>query len=185
MKLRKLLAPICVLLVAVITTTVFTLALLSNTTPGITNKFKDGSVGCEVVEDITTTPGVKANVKLKNTGTNDAFMRACVVVNWVDAKGNVYKETPKAGVDYTVTTPTTFGFITDGNMYYCKTAVKPGETTPILFTAIKPVEGKAPDGYVLSVDILSSSMQSAPASAVQNAWGVTVSGNAITKGASN
>ena len=41
-------------------------------------------------------------------------------------------------------------------------------------SAITPVDGRTPDGFVLSVEIVASAVQSSPAQAVKDAWGVDV-----------
>lgn len=178
---KKLFALICVVLAAVLIGAAVTAALLVNNSNGIRNTFVGGTVGCVIEEDITTTPGVKANVKLKNDGTFASYLRACLVVNWIDEDGNFYPETPEAGVDYTVETPSPFGFVADGNFYYCKETVAPGETSPVLFTEISPIEGRTPAGYTLSVEILGSAIQSSFDAAVENAWGVTVRDGTIIR----
>lgn len=172
-KNKKLFALISVIVIIASIGGAVTVAYLFDKSNGITNTFVNGKVGCEVEENITA-PGVKQDVMLKNTGNADAYMRAYVVVNWIDKDGNVYVRAPRPGVDYVVNTPANYGFIADGNAYYCKEPVKAGEKSPVLFTSIAEVSGKAPEGYVLSVEILGSAIQSAPASAVKDAWGVKV-----------
>lgn len=150
-----------------------TVAYLFTNTDALTNTFNPAKVTTEITEDFDK--NVKDNVKVKNTGDIDAYIRAAVVVTWQDVNGNVHPTAPVADADYTVNYPTNTGWVkhTDG-FYYCTTAVKPNATTGILLTNCKPVEGKAPEGYHLSVEILASAIQSEPASAVQEAWNVTV-----------
>ena len=176
---KKLLVPICCVLIVLLVGALVTIAFMKNDSNTVTNNFIGSTVGCVIQEDVTSTPGVKKDVKIKNDGLSDAFVRAFVIVNWVDDSGNIYPIAPVAGVDYTVVTPETYGFITNGTEYYCKTVVKAGETSPVLFTSVAPVEGKAPEGYTLSVEILGSSIQYKPTEEVENVWGVTVENDII------
>lgn len=156
-----------------------TVAWLATNTPGLTNTFTPGKVSCTVVE--TFADGVKSDVKIQNTGNTDAYIRAKVVVTWKDAAGNVYGgATPVAGTDYTISYNRT-EWTEVGDYWYCNTSVAPDATknlTPVLINSASPVEGKAPEGYALSIEILAEAIQSSPASAVQEAWGfVPGSGN--------
>ena len=59
--------------------------------------------------------------------------------------------------------------------------------TPVLIkSCIKATGAQAPAGYDLQVTILADGIQSVPADAVQQAWGVTVdSSGQLTAGTSN
>lgn len=148
-----------------------TVAYLFTNTDALTNTFNPAKVTVDVPEDFDK--NVKDNVKVKNTGDIEAYVRVAVVVTWQDDKGNVHPTAPVTGTDYTVTFPTNTGWVkhTDG-FYYYTSAVASDKTTGILLTECKPVAGKAPEGYHLSVEILASAIQSEPASAVVEAWGV-------------
>lgn len=155
-----------------------TLAYLVAKTDPIENLFTPADIDTVISED-TTDNKTKKNVSITNTGEVDAYIRATVVVTWVNDNDEVYHAAPVEGTDYTVTW-TKEGWVkhTDGYYYY-KTAVEPNASTDILFTECKPVEGKAPEGYYLSVEILSQSIQAVPKDAVIEAWGVTVSNGTI------
>ena len=64
----------------------------------------------------------------------------------------------------------------DGYFYY-RTPVAPGNSTGESLLSCTPYypEGVDPQ-YILSVEILATAVQSTPASAVQEAWGVMPSG---------
>lgn len=156
-----------------------TVAWLATNTPGLTNTFTPGEVKCTVEE--TFENGVKSDVKIKNTGNTDAYIRAKVVVTWKDRDGNVYGgATPVERTDYTISNSTS-GWTKVGDYWYCTQHVAPdapNNLTPVLINSASPVEGKAPEGYALSIEILAEAIQSSPASAVQEAWGfVPGSGN--------
>lgn len=144
--------------------------LVANTDP-IANSFVPAKITTEITEDFDN--NVKNNVQVKNTGEVDAFIRVAVVVTWQNEAGEVYSIAPVEGTDYTVTYPTTTGWVkhTDGFYYYTR-VVKPTESTDTLLTDCKPVEGKAPEGYTLHVEILATAIQSEPITAVKDAWKV-------------
>lgn len=167
-----LMLTMAILLVAVVGTTI---AYLFTNTGSITNTFTPASVTTEITEDFNGT--VKNDVKVKNTGDVEAYIRAAVVVTWQDDAGEVYPQTPVAGTDYTVSYPGN-GWVqyTDGYYYYTS-PVQPRDSTGILLTDCKPVDGRTPENYHLVVEILASAIQSKPESAVQEAWGVSVGQN--------
>ena len=155
-----------------------TVAFIATSTEPITNIFNPANVTVEIDENIDN--GVKSNVKVANTGNTDAFIRAKIVVTWKDADGNVSATKPVLGEDkdYTMTLNETDWFRGSDGFYYCKTSVAPKGSTPALITECKKVDGVTPPAdYDLSVEIIASGIQSTPASAVTEAWGMTVDAN--------
>lgn len=153
------------------------LAWLTTSTAPVVNTFTPGDVTTTVVEEIDN--GVKNNVQIQNTGSVEAYVRAQVIVTWQNDSGNVNAIAPKKGTDYTIIWSGTTGenptwFQGADGYYYCKAPVVAGGTTAVLFTDCKPVEGKAPQGYNLCVEILSSAIQAVPATTVESVWPVTV-----------
>lgn len=148
-----------------------TLAWITAQTPAVINTFTPAHVTCEVDEKFDGT--TKSDVKIKNTGDIDAYIRAAVVVNWADASGNV-SGTPVTVNDYTMTLNlNSSGWVegTDGYYYYIS-PVAPEGTTANLIDSCTPVPEKAPDGYKLQVTILAEAIQSTPDTAIKEAWGV-------------
>ncbi len=160
-----------------------TLAYLIAGAGPVTNIFTPSKVTTEVDEDIKTDSAVKSNVRIKNTGDTEAWIRAAVVFTWQDAAGNVYGQMPVEDVDYNIkwwnensdTANDNAWFEKDG-FYYHKDPVKSEEEdtnncyTKVLFTECSPVSGKAPDGYSLNVEIIGSGIQSKPDTVVSEAW---------------
>lgn len=138
----------------------------------IENVFTPGIVACAVSE---TFDGVtKSNVSISNTGNVNAYIRAYIVATWVNNDGAIYgAAAPKAGEDYTIVLGTSWVEGEDG-YYYCQSAVSPGETTPILIHSCTEVEGQAPEGYSLSVEIIASAVQANP-NKTYEVWGVQIS----------
>ena len=152
-----------------------TVAYLADKTPSLSNSFQPVAVTCLVQETYDSATKTKTDVSVKNTGDIPAYVRATVVVTWVSESGTTYGGAPELGTDY-VAEFSADGWIkgTDG-FYYCASPVGVGASTPVLLKTASPVEGKAPDGYVLSVQIIASAIQASPADAVTSAWsGVVV-----------
>ncbi len=159
-----------------------TLAFITTQTDKVDNTFSASSVTCSVVEDDFTADSTeKTNVKVQNTGDTLAYIRAHIVFCWVDNDGNV-SGTPVDASDYELTLGQNTGWTqsSDGYYYY-STAVSPSDLTGTLIASCKAASGAAPEGYHLSVEIIADAVQSSPADAVNEAWGVTVDANgAIT-----
>lgn len=153
-----------------------TLAWLTAETDPVVNIFTAGEVTTTVVEKLEN--GVKNNVQIKNYEKSvDAYIRAMVVVTWQNDDGNVYGTAPVENTDYTITWSETNGdnstwFKGSDGYYYHKAAVKPGNSTSVLFTNCEPFEDKAPEGYHLCVEVISSAIQAEPSTAVTEVWKV-------------
>lgn len=170
-----MLVSVVVLLAAVVGTTIA--YLVASTTP-ITNTFTPTSVPIEIPEEIED--NVKKRVAVTNTGDISAYVRVAVIVTWKDSEGNISATVPQFGTDYTWTFDTTENWIeskTDG-FYYYKLPLAAKDTTKNLFTDCKvlvtDVADKPGPDYNLSVEIIASSIQAEPATAVKDAWGITV-----------
>lgn len=155
------------------------LAILKSYVTPLRNVFEPRHVTTTVVEDFDGE--VKQNVAIKNTGNTDAWIRAAVVINWVDELGNVYGQPPVEGMDYTIVYDLANGWVkgNDGFYYWTK-SVKSVEqdstncTTGVLIKTCSPVQpSTAPDGYTLSVEIVGSGIQSVPARVFNGNWGAS------------
>lgn len=177
-KLAILFIAVVMLIGAVVGSTVA--FLVTETTP-VTNTFTYASVSCAVSESFNGT--TKEKVQIQNTGTTDAYIRATYVVNWLNKDGSI-APVPQGTIPngYTLSISEnpdnawTKG--TDGYFYYL-TPVAPGGLTDgsLVNCTVTYPQGVEPE-YILSVEILATAVQSTPAKAVQEAWGVTpVSGN--------
>ena len=155
-----------------------TLAYLVDKTPEVKNTFEPAKVTTSVLED--PFDGVtKKNVRIKNTGNIPAYIRVAVVANWIDKDGNVYGgETPTEGTNYKLVPANGWFEGSDGYFYY-PTAIAAQNETPVLFKEV--TQSGAPDGCSLRLTILADGIQSEPADAVTQAWGVTVTNGTISK----
>lgn len=138
----------------------------------VQNNFTYAHVSCTIHEKFDGT--TKSDVQIQNTGDIPAYIRARIVVTWKDSSGNV-SAVPVKDSDYTITFNKT-EWTQQDDYWYCKTAVNPKGFTPVLITECKKT-GTAPGDYDLSVEILADAIQSKPASAVTEAWNVTVDAN--------
>lgn len=177
-KLAILFIAVVMLIGAVVGSTV---AFLVTKTDPVENKFTYASVSCAVSESFNGT--TKEKVQIQNTGTTDAYIRATYVVNWLNKDGSI-APVPQGTIPngYTLSISEnpdnawTKG--TDGYFYYL-IPVAPGGLTDgsLVNCTVTYPQGVEPE-YILSVEILATAVQSTPAKAVQEAWGVTpVSGN--------
>lgn len=152
-----------------------TLAFLSTNTEDVVNTFTPASVPPEIHEKFDGK--TKSEVKIENTGEVDAYIRAAVVITWVDDEGNVYGELPKEGTDYSISWELD-GWKKHGDYYYYTEVVPATDGqnfTGVLIKEIKQLKEKT--GYELSVEILAQSIQADGVTSdgkkpVVDAWGV-------------
>jgi predicted ribosomally synthesized peptide with SipW-like signal peptide len=154
-----------------------TTAWLTNKTNSVTNSFTPGKVTTDITEDLKG--NTKSNIKVQNTGNVDAYVRASVVMNWVDASGNVVADSTL----FPTLTISNNNWVkgTDGYYYY-KVKVAPTGSTEVM---LEPITVTDPNnnGNHLQVTILAEGIQadgvdSSNTPAVEVAWGNVVSVNA-------
>ena len=143
----------------------------------VENKFTYASVSCTVSESFNGT--TKEKVQIQNTGTTDAYIRATYVVNWLNKDGSIApvpQGTIPNGYELSISENPDKAWTkgTDGYFYYL-TPVAPGHFTEggslVNCSVVYPENAE----YILSVEILATAVQSTPAKAVREAWGVTPS----------
>lgn len=175
-KLILLISIVAILILALTAGT--TLAWLKASSGPVVNTFEPAKVTSQVEESIKD--GVKSDVRIKNTSNIDAYIRAAVVINWVDKNGNIAAQQPAKDTDYTIEYKLTSNGWWQGNdgYYYYSSAVVPENMTGTLISKCKAV-GRAPEGYSLSVEIMADAIQSVPDKAVREAWNVTVADGKI------
>ena len=161
-----------VLLIAVlllITTAVgSTAAFLVTKTEPVEEAFAYAQVSCQV----TDTMGVK------NTGTAQAYIRASYAVNWLDGDENIAAAVPE-GYSCDLAENPQGAWVEGGDGYfYYPAPVAPGDEAPglLIYSVSHP---EAPE-YTLSVEVVAEAIQSTPAEAVEEAWGVRVSDGELT-----
>lgn len=184
-KALLLIASLAVLLTATVGSTA---AWLVSKPAAVENDFVPGKVACEVLEDFGTESGtsVKRNVRVKNTGNTDAYIRVLLVFTWKDDAGNIFSNKPQEGKDYQIVMDDLTDWImqkSDAGVYfYYKKRVAPEAETRNLIDSLYQIAGvTGPENgtYKLSVDILADAVQADPPQAVKDSWGVDVENGEI------
>ena len=154
-----------------------TVAFLLTQTGEIENVFSPSKVTCQV--DETFENNVKSDVSIKNTGNTDAFIRAAIIVTWVDKDtGNTLPAVPILDTDYEMTLGTSGWTKNSDGYYYCSSSIAPNGNTPVLISECKMKDSaNIPENATLSVEIVASAIQSKPSSVVQDKWGISLGGN--------
>lgn len=156
-----------------------TLAYIVARTDNVNNQFEPSYVTCQVNVNNDN------SFDVTNTGDVNAFIRAAIVVNWMDEKGNVRGIAPSAS-DYTLSVNTADWWKDDTTgYYYYKYFVVPGDLTNDLITAYGLAENAAvPSGYELSVEVVAEAVQAdgdtdiGNVPAYKDAWGIdSISGS--------
>lgn len=183
-KKTKRILPLVLILIALLgTVTGGVVAYLSYSTPVVSNTFRADTELDPVVTE-TMENNVKSNVAV--TVSQDlkhaVYVRAAIVATWRNETAPENKEivlpmNPVEGTDYVLTLNQEKWF-KQGDFYYYKDAVNPGETTLALIQECAPTVEM--DGYVLNVEIMAQTIQALGSTdangtpAVTDAWGVTV-----------
>ncbi|MDD6488778.1 MAG: hypothetical protein PUG48_03050 [Clostridia bacterium] len=143
----------------------------------IVNTADKGTVENSIDENFNGTE--KTNVKIKNTGSLNSYIRVALVPIWRDSDGN--PTTLKTDGTYEIMLNTDDWFMGNDGFYYCKTAIPPQKFTPVLIKTctVKDGLGKEYNDKFFDFQILAQSIQSEPEQAVIQSWGQTVddSGN--------
>ena len=150
-----------------------TVAFLVADTGPVENEFTYANVSCAVKESFDGTS--KSNVQIENTGSTDAYIRATYVVNWLDKNGNIAASDPE-GYSYDLKENPDGKWVKKGGYFYYLTPVAPTTSTPgsLLECTVTYPENLENPEYTLSVEILATAIQSNPARAVTEAWGISI-----------
>lgn len=156
-----------------------TLAYIVARTDNVNNQFEPSYVTCQVNANNDN------SFDVTNTGDVNALIRAAIVVNWMDEKGNVRGIAPTAS-DYTLSVNTADWWKDDTTgYYYYKDFVVSGGLTDDLITAYGlAANATVPAGYQLSVEVVAEAIQAdgdtdiGNVPAYQDAWGIdSISGS--------
>ncbi|MBQ2960029.1 MAG: hypothetical protein IJE09_02240 [Oscillospiraceae bacterium] len=147
-----------------------TIAYLIDVTTEVVNVFEPTEVKCRVAEDFDGT--VKSNVRVQNTGEIDAYIRATVVANWVNADGHVCAahEAPVVNCD-----GTGWKLHDDGYYYYIGRVAPEGFTSNLIERCT--LETSEVDNCTMQVEIIASAIQADPDNAALEAWGYVPKGS--------
>ena len=153
-----------------------TVAWLSTKDAPIQNKFLPTKVTCEVTEVFDGSTGVKSNVNVKNTGTINAFIRVKLVTYRTNDQGQHIGGTASLP-NFTLGK----GWVKYGDYYYYTLPVAPKEKPEAdLISSITLESYTDVDGGHQAIDVMAEAIQSEPARAVGQAWGVSISQGSVT-----
>lgn len=155
-----------------------TVAWLTTKGAPITNTFNPSKVACEVTETFNSTTGVKSSVNVKNTGDIDAYIRVKLVTYRTNKQGQHIGGTA-ALPEFTPGA----GWVAYNGYYYYTKPVAPNEcpAADLIGTpGVTLVEYTDVDGGKQAIDVMAEAIQSVPAKAVGEAWGVTISEGRVT-----
>lgn len=154
-----------------------TVAWLTAEDSPITNIFNPSKVTCRVDESFNGTTGVKSNVNVTNTGDIDAYIRVKLVTYRTNVAGD--------HIGGTATLPTFTpgdGWVEyNGYYYYTKPVAPNGQPEKALIDSIK-LQGPYTDadGGRQAIDVMAEAIQSVPAEAIGQAWGVRIAPGSVT-----
>lgn len=154
-----------------------TVAWLTSKTNDITNTFTPSKVMCAVSEIFDEDTGVKSNVNVTNVGDTDAFIRVKLVTYRTNAEGQHI-----GGVAEVPTFDPGAGWVKYGDYYYYTKPVAPGaKPEKDLIKSIQLASGYSDaDGGYQAMDVMAEAIQSQPAEAVGEAWGVSIAPGSVT-----
>lgn len=151
-----------------------TVAWLTANGQPITNTFNPSHVTCEVTEGFDGT--TKTNVNVTNTGDIHAYIRVKLVTYRTNAQGQHIGGT--AGLpDFTLGS----GWVEYNGYYYFTLPVAPNEKPAANLTNSMTLIGSYndADGGKQAIDVMAEAIQSVPAEAVGQVWGVRISPNSV------
>ena len=150
--------------------------LLTKTDP-VVNTFTPSKVTCKVTESFDGT--TKSNVNVQNTGDTTAYIRVKLVTYRVNSNGQ--------HIGGTATIPAFFlgkNWVEFGDYYYYTSPVEPGKSPETYMTGdsnIKLTKSYSDaDGGKQVIEVMAEAIQSSPAKAVGESWGVTISKGSVT-----
>ena len=153
-----------------------TIAYLFTQTDAITNTFNPSHVSCEVTENFNGT--VKSNVNVENTSDIAAYIRVKLVTYRVNDSGQHIGGTAeipafKLGKNW----------VKYGEYYYYTLPVAPNRGRPasnLADSMTLTYSYSDADGGHQAIDVMAEAIQSVPAKAVGEAWGVSISADSVT-----
>ena len=149
--------------------------LTAGDTP-ITNTFNPSKVTCRVDESFNETTGVKTNVNVTNTGDIPAYIRVKLVTYRTNAQGHHIGGTA-ALPQFTLGE----GWVEYNGYYYYTKPVEPNGKPANNLTDSMTLTGSYndADGGMQAIDVMADAIQSVPAEAVGQVWGVRISPNGV------
>ena len=165
-----------------------TIAWLTTHSEGLTNTFTPATISGEVKETFNNPFNTKNNVYIQNTSDVPVYVRVALVPTWVMEENNKFVPVaePVGNDDVIIDTKEWESFVpaadsnwvkgNDGYYYYKKPLAAADKTddTDLTENLFNTAEAKENDPYHMNLQVLLQMIQAEPASAVTQAWGVTV-----------
>ena len=152
-----------------------TIAWLTDKDRPLVNTFDPSKVTCEVQEKLDGQ--VKSDVNVKNTGDIDAFIRVKLVTYRTNDAGQHIGGTA-ALPQFTLGA----NWVEYNGYYYYTLPVAPGDkpATKLTDSMTLTESYDDADGGHQSIDVMAEAIQSVPAEAVGQAWGVSIAPGSVT-----
>ena len=185
MKKRKkqIIAAIALLAVAAVGLTLAFMFKKANTV----NTLTPAKVSCTVFEKLddkeisgaaAAVGQEKSDIRVKNTGNINEYLRVRLVSYFVDGEGNISGSAASVFPQITLND----GWIAGAeHTYYYTKPIKPNDETPILCQPFTLLQKQTSDGTKIYqvVEVFAEAVQAEPVAAVNAAWNATVSDGAI------
>lgn len=152
-----------------------TIAYLTTKTDGIVNTFSPSHVNCEVTERFDG--ATKTDVNVKNTGDIPAYIRVKLVSYRANNAGqHIGGEAQLPSFDLGT------NWVMYGDYYYYTLPVEAGKTPAANLTDSMTLTAsyQDADGGKQVIEVMAEAIQSEPARAVGQAWGVSISQGSVT-----
>lgn len=152
-----------------------------------TNRFIPAEVSCAVREKMDgnevngtdAVGGEKSDIRVENTGNVKEFIRLRLISYYVDSNGDIAGTAASQYPNLTLKN----GWIAGANhTFYYPYPVEPGKVTEILCEPIPLGKTQLENSTTVYqvIEVIAEAVQAEPISAVQEAWGVTVTNGIIT-----
>ena len=146
-----------------------TLAYLKAKAAPVVNTFEPVTVENHIDEKFDGQ--TKTDVKIRNKGNIESYVRADILITWKDKNGNVLADAPVKDTDYKIS-QSLDGWKKINGQYYYTEKVAPEASTSNLIDSCTQIKKAPVDGYTLSVEILAETIQAEPDTAIKEAWGI-------------
>lgn len=195
--MKKIRTRLIILLIMTCLTITTAYAYMYMKTQLLDNQFVVAEANCLVNETVEN--NTKKSITVENTGNINSYLRLIIFTYWVDTKpeqnivGRQDKSEPNNGNPILSFNYDQENWIQDGNIYYCKTPIQVGDSTPNLLAegstiALQKVEEEVTSNgvtvtyeYNQVVEVIAEAIQADPEEAAEESWGVTITDNKITE----
>lgn len=174
-RIYRVAAIICCLMLMISLKTPNTMAWLSDGAEPVINSFYQSRVGCEVIQSFDPLTNQVRAAQIQNTGDIPVYVRIRLIVYRQNGRGEVIggrEQLPGFS-------PGEYWVRHSDGYYYFTRPLAPGEKSSQLITEMNlPVY---PKNESQALEILAEAIQSFPANAASDTWGVVIMENDVTR----